>query len=160
MTQSRRVPRGTSVVGIQVVGLERLQRAFRPLLEPELTRHLDAANKQAAQGLAKELRKEVRPASKRMARAVRVRRAKTGKPDWIVGSRRKVAFFWPWVIRGTRAHGPRRAKALHFQVGGQWVTTQRVAGVKANPAVDRVAQRHGKRAVEDAGRQFKQDVGL
>lgn len=158
---SRRMPRGTSTALVRVEGVDAIHRAFRPLLEPEITAILDAANKKAAQSLAKDVRAEARPVSKHMARAVRVKRAKTGKPGWVVGSRRKIAFFWHMVINGTRDHGPRKADALVFVpgwnpylgasskgVGSKWVRALRVRGVTANPIIDRVVSRR-ERAVAD-----------
>jgi len=147
------VIKGSSTETISVVGIDGIHKALAPWLEPELTANLDVANKKAAQTLATELRGEVRPVSRHMARAVRVKRARTGKPDWVVGSHRKTAFWWPFVIGGTRAHGPRKARALYFipgwnpylgtspPSGASQVRTQKVRGVEANPLVERVAKR-------------------
>lgn len=157
---SARAPRGTSTLNVQVVGIDPLRRALRPLLEPEITAIIDAANKRAAQEYAKALRPAVGAVSKRMRKAVRVRRAKTGKPGWIVGSKRSVAFFWPFVIGGTRAHGPRKAKYLAFQVNGKWVRASRVSGVKANPIVERIAEQHERRIANQIEDQFVKETGL
>jgi hypothetical protein len=152
--------KGNSTAAIQVTGVSGCRRALAPWLEPELTAHLDAANRTAARGLAKELKREAAPVSKHMARAVRVKRARTGKPGWVVGSRRKVAFFWHMVILGTRSHGPRKADALVFVpgwnpylgasshgAGNGLVRVKSVRGVPANPIVDRVAKRGERTAV-------------
>lgn len=164
--------KGTSTAGVnvRVQGVSAIHRALAPLLDPELSNTIDVANKRAAQSLAKDVRAEARPVSRHMAKAVRVKRARTGKPGWVVGSRRKVAFFWHMVINGTRAHGPRRAPALVFLPGwnpylggsshgvggksGKWVRTRRVRGVKPNPIVDRVVS--GREAA--AARQIEADV--
>lgn len=135
-----------------------------PWLEPELSRHLDTATKAAATMLAKQLRTEVRPVSKHMARAVRVKRGKGPRPIWVVGSRRKTppgAFFWHFVIGGTKDHGPRKASALVFVpgwnpylgasshgAGNGWVRALRVSGVKPNPIVKRVADRYANQAYD------------
>lgn len=155
-----RAPRGNSAVNVELLGLSGVQRALKPLLDPELTNTIDKANKKGAQLYAKRLRPAVGTRSSRMRKAVRVKRAKTGKPGWIIGSRRKVAFFWPFVIGGTRDHGPRKAKALSFQAGGRWVTTGRVRGVKADPIVERVgkdSEREVDRAINEA---FAKETGL
>jgi hypothetical protein len=138
--------KGSATVGIQVTGVSGIRRALAPWLEPELTRELDAANRAAARVLAKELRAEVKPLSKRMAKAVRVKRARTGKPGWVVGAKRKTAFFWHMVIRGTRDHGPRKAKALIWTAGGRTIVARRVRGVRGVPVIERVAQRAERRA--------------
>lgn len=146
--------KGNSTLRVQVKGASAIERALAPLLDPALSKRIDLANKKAAQSLAKDVRAEARPASKHMAKAVRVKRARTGKPGWVVGSRRRVAFFWHFVINGTRDHGARSGKALIFipnwnpyigasskGVGGKWVRASRVKGVKANPIIDRVVAR-------------------
>lgn len=151
---SRRYVSGNSYASVSVSGVDGIHKALAKWLEPELTAELDAVNKKAANSMAKALRAEVKPVSRRMSRAVRVRRAKTGKPGWVVGSRRKVAFFWPFVIGGTKAHGPRKARALAFKVGGKWVRASRVKGVGANPLVERVASRYEPQVM----RQIDQDM--
>lgn len=157
---------------VQVRGIEGVREALRPWLEPELTKALDAANKRGAQEMARDLRSALRPVSKHMAKAVRVKRAKTGKPGWIVGSRRKIAFFWHMVIGGTRDHGPRRADALMFVPGWNpylgasskgisqgWVRTKRVRGVQARPIVAEVARRYGRRVLDKVDREVAHITG-
>lgn len=164
---------GSGSITVEVRGITELQRALRPLLEPEITKHIDASNKKAAQSLAKDLRKEAKPVSKHMARAVRVKRAKTGKPGWIVGSRRKIAFFWHMVIGGTKDHGPRKAPALVFVpgwnpyigasskgAGNKVVRAMRVRGVKPNPIVDRVVARRETPVAKQLEDDFAKRTGL
>lgn len=159
---------------VTIEGISGLRRALRPLLEPEITAALDASTKRAAQQLARELRTELRPVSRHMARAVRVRRAKRDRPGWVVGSRRKIAYFWHMVIGGTRDHGPRKAPALvfvpnvnqyigassHGVESGRVVRTRRVRGVRANPIVARVADRNGRHAYTLAEQQFARQTGI
>lgn len=165
--------RGTSTLRVTVDGVPAIHRAFRPLLEPEITAIIDASNKKAAQLLAKDVRAEARPVSRHMARAVRVKRAKTGKPGWVVGSRRKIAFFWHMVINGTRDHGPRKADALVFVpgwnpylgasshgAGNGWVRALRVRGVKANPIIDRVVARRERQTADGIERDIVKRTGL
>lgn len=148
------IPRGSATISVHVAGVRGIRRALAPWLEPELTEELDAANRRAARRYAKDLRAELRPMSRHMSKAVRVKRARTGKPGWVVGSRRKIAFFWHMVIGGTQDHGPRKAKYLLFVpgfnqyigasshgVGNGWVRASRVRGVRPNDAVERVARR-------------------
>ena len=146
---------------VKVQGVSGIRRALRPLLEPEISRELDAATKKAAQTYAKALRPALRPVSRRMARAVRVKRAKRERPAWVVGSRRKVAFFWPFVIGGTKDHGPRKAPFLRFKdAQGKYVRASRVRGVKGNPIVDRVARSVERQAAAQADKSFVQGTGL
>lgn len=165
MSSSIRTPRGgrikgNSTVTIEVKGVSAIQRALRPLLEPKFSLQIDASNKKAAQALAKDVRSEARPASKRMAKAVRVKRARTGKPGWVVGSKRKTAFFWHMVINGTRDHGPKRAKMLVFVTPTGTVRTTRVKGVKANPIVDRVVARRERGVEAQLERDYLKGTGL
>lgn len=145
---------------VEIKGVSGIRKALRPLLEPELSKELDAAAKAAANTYAKALRPELRKVSKRMGRAVRVKRAKRERPAWVVGSRRKVAFFWPFVIGGTRDHGPRKASLLSFVGKSGSVRTRRVRGVPANPIVERVARSVESRAMTDAERHFDKSTGL
>lgn len=154
--------RGSATIGVSVRGLTGIERALRPWLEPELTNMLDVGTRAAARSLAKDVKAEAAPVSKHMARAVRVKRAKTGKPGWVVGSHRKTYPWWAMTISGTRAHGPKRADALVFVpgfepylgasshgVGNGVVRTKRVRGVPANDIVERAATK-GERAAMDA----------
>jgi hypothetical protein len=155
-----RAPRGSSTFGVEVVGATGIRKALAPLLEPELTKALDRANKKGAQLYAKRLRPAVGARSKRMRKAVRVRRAKTGKPGWVIGSKRSVAFFWPFVIGGTRDHGPRKADALRFRVGSRWVTTKSVRGVKADPIVEKVGRSSESEVERVINQAFAEETGL
>lgn len=149
-----------STLQVSVKGVTGIRRALRPLLDPEITKHADAAAKEAAKVYAKALRPEARAVSRRMGRAVRVRRAKRDRPAWVVGSSRRVAFFWPFVIGGTRDHGPRKAKALVWSGRNGVVVAHRVSGVKANPIVERVAKRSEDSANRAAEAKFAQETGL
>jgi hypothetical protein len=50
------------------------------------------------------------------------------------------AFWWIFVDRGTKAHGPKRAKVLRFERGGETIFAKKVRGVKRRPFVTRAAQ--------------------
>lgn len=155
-----RAPRGSGSLTVRVQGVDGIRRALAPLLEPELTNILDKSTKAAAKTFQKAVKAEAAPVSKRMARSVRVHRAKTGKPGWVVGSRRKIAFFWPFVIGGTRAHGPRRKPVLRWQKDGQTIVARHVRGVRPNPLVERAAKRTENKAFADAEHQFSRSAPL
>ncbi|HEY6014708.1 MAG TPA: hypothetical protein VIU37_11895 [Candidatus Limnocylindrales bacterium] len=164
--------RGTSTLRVSVRGLSGIERALRPWLEPELTNVLDVANRGAARSLAKDVKAEAAPVSKHMARAVRVKRARTGKPGWVVGSKRKTYPWWHMTIGGTKAHGPRRSAALIFVpgfepylgasshgVGNSVVRASRVSGVPANDIVERAARKGERAAVDEIDRQVTAVTG-
>jgi hypothetical protein len=149
-----------STAMVQVKGVTGIRRALRPLLEPEIDKELDAATKAAANVYAKALRPELRQVSRRMARAVRVKRARKDRPGWVVGSRRKLAFFWPFVIGGTRAHGPRKARVMYNPNANPPFVAKHVRGVRPNPIVERVAARVEGRAFAEAESTFDKGTGL
>jgi hypothetical protein len=148
-----------STRSVQIRGASEIQQALRKWMEPELSKELDAATKAGANRYAKALRPELRTVSRRMARAVRVKRAKRDRPGWVVGSRRKVAFFWPFVIGGTRDHGPRKAKLLVWITPTATVRAARVRGVPANPIVERVAERVEAAAMAEADKSMTKSTG-
>ena len=131
---------------------------------PELRKKLNRATAAGAKALKPHVKAEASKVSKRLARATSAGQAKRDKPAGIVKFRPKIAFFRHWIIGGTRAHGPRRAPLLRFVPGwnpymsssrpaGPWIRTTRVAGVKPNPIIARVADAHeddARRAVERA----------
>lgn len=145
---------------VEIKGVSGIRKALSGWLEPQLSKELDAATKKSAQLYARELRAAARPVSRRMARAVRVKRAKRERPGWVVGSRRKVAFFWPFVIGGTRAHGPRKARLLVWVTPNNDATVRatHVRGVVANPIVERVAARAEARAMAEADKHMDKNT--
>ena len=66
---------------------------------------------------------------------------------WFRGARltvRNEAPQAPFVLFPTKAHGPKRAKALRWETpGGEIVFRKRVKGTKGNPVLDRVWGRMG-----------------
>jgi hypothetical protein len=158
---------------VDVKGVAGIHRALRPLLQPEIDQHIWSSLKKGAAAYAKDLRRESKPASKTMAGAVRYYKARRERPAYVVGYRRKRAFFTHFVIGGTRDHGPRRARALVFipgfnpylgasshGVGNGWVRAARVRGVPANPIVERVATRGESARARDIETQFVKETGL
>ena len=131
---------------VQVKGVEGVRAMLQPWLERELSKQLDKATKAGAKVMAADLKVALRPVSKRMARAVRTRRARRERPAWVVGSSRKVAFFWPFVIGGTKDHGPKRSDFLVWEDKGRTIRAKRVRGVKPNPVVSRVARSSQEKA--------------
>jgi hypothetical protein len=158
---------------IRVEGIDGLHRALRPLLQPEMDLRMYAALKESAKVYKKALAAESRPASRTMAAAVRYYKAKRDKPGYVIGYRRRKAFFTHFVIGGTRDHGPRKAKALVFVpgwnpylgasshgAGNGWVRAARVRGVKANNIVERVGTRLEQRAAKQVESTFVKETGL
>lgn len=143
---------GNSALSVSIVGAPQVHAMFRKFLEPELTATVFAGNKAAAKLYAKELRSAAKPLSGRMAKAVRVRTAKSGKPDVIVGTRRKVAFFWPFVVGGTKQHGARGTNGAQYltwkRKDGGYTTRKNVRGVGAHPIVEAVTERAAAAAGE------------
>ena len=165
---------GASAFTVQVIGLSGVQAALKPLLDPELTNGLDKANRKAAQSLNKLLKANVARSSRAVAKTVRVKRARTGKPGWIVSNRRAgIGFVLPMIVGGTRDHGPRTAKALTFVpgwnpylgasrsgVGNRVVSVKRVRGIKGNDVVEATAQQGEGAAAAVAEAEFVKQAGL
>jgi len=50
------------------------------------------------------------------------------------------AFWWIFVDRGTKAHGPKRANFLRFEKGGETIFARKVRGQKRRPFITRAAR--------------------
>ena len=134
---------------IQIQGQDNVHRMLRRWTDPKLTPRLQTASKLAVTVYKAPLKSAAAQVSRRMARAVSVKRNKRAvdRPGSHIYFRRKAAFFAPFVIGGTRDHGPRQAKSLYFyNRAGQTVRVARVRGVRANPMVARVAMSHQRQA--------------
>jgi hypothetical protein len=130
------------VITVSFQGDRKVHDMLARFMEPQLTKRAQRATKAGAKVLAKPLRSAVTPLSKRMGRSVYVHVAKRDKPAYVVGHHRKAAFFWAFVIGGTRAHSlrPRRA-------GGRSKSSYpTVRGVPAHPVVGRIADQYGDQA--------------
>lgn len=134
-------------VQITVQGADGVHDMLRDYMAPILPRRLQDATKAGAMVFKAPLQAEARKVSKRMGRSVLVQRARKDRPATIVKFGKR-AWFEHFVIGGTRAHGPRRAKALVFKGKSGFVVTRRVRGVPPNPMVDRVADRFETRAYQ------------
>lgn len=133
---------------VTIQGADGVQKMLSDYMEPKLPRRLQDATKAGANVFKAPLKAEARRVSKRMARAVSVKRARKDRPATIVVFRAKLAWFRHFVIGGTRDHGPRRARLLVFDSGGQVIRARRVRGVPANPMVDRVVNAYDARAYQ------------
>jgi hypothetical protein len=166
----------SDLFAIRVEGVSAVQHALSPFLQPELDRHLYAALKPGAMTFKREVAKEARPASMRMSKAARYRKAKRDKPGYVIGFKRKKAYFAHMVIGGTKDHGPRKADALVFVPGwnpyggassrgvggskGGWVRASRVSGVKPNPIVERAASRADAAVTRQVEAALAKETGL
>jgi hypothetical protein len=54
------------------------------------------------------------------------------------------AKYAPYIEYGTRDHGPVTASHLRFKVGGRWVTTKKVRGIKARKFLYNAATAAGR----------------
>lgn len=131
---------------IQVIGADGVHRMLADYMSPKLPKRMQDATKAGAEVFKAPLKAAARPLSKRMARAVSVRKAKRDRPATIVTFRPKVAWFRHFVIGGTRDHGPRKAGALVFEGRSGFVVTRHVRGVPPHPIVDQVADAYEAQA--------------
>lgn len=133
---------------IQVIGADGVSRMLRDYMEPKLPRRMQDATKAGATVFKAPLKAAARALSRRLARAVSVKKAKREKPATIVVFRAKVAWFRHFIIGGTKDHGPRRAQALVFDGRNGIVRARRVRGVPAHPIVGQVADRYERQAYD------------
>lgn len=128
-------------MSVEITGVDGVRRMLQDYTNPKLTTRLQQATKAGAEVFKPAVKSEARQVSKRLARSVSVRKAKRDRPASILTFRPKVAWFRHFVIGGTRAHGPRRAKLMVFAGRSGTVRTAHVRGVKPNPIIARVAAR-------------------
>lgn len=140
--------------------------------DPTLTKRAQAATKKGAQVLQAPLRAAVTPLSRRMGQSVYVHAATREKPAYVIGHHKRTAFFWPWLIGGTKDHGPRSKPVLVFVPGfnpfsgvssklsgttQSLVHARTVRGVKPHPVVAAVAAQYGGLAEEAVIAALKQE---
>lgn len=155
---------------VEVVGVDGVHRMLNVYMQPKLTRRLQNAINESTKVFVPPLRTEARRVSRRMGRAVVQKQSykgirgahdvQRGEPHMHIGFRIRDAWFSHFVIGGTREHGPRRKKALRFQVNGRWVTAQRVRGVKANPMIAIVATGLAGRFMRAFNRELDKSEGV
>lgn len=138
---------------VTVLGIPEVHQMLSQYTEPKLSKKLQTATKDGAAVLKPAVKAEASLVSKRLAKSVSVRKARRALPATIVTFRPSIAFFRHWIIRGTHEHGPRKAPLLAFipnwnpyfpggpAAGASQVRTTRVKGMKADPIMDRVADR-------------------
>ena len=146
------------MTSIEVIGADGVHRMLQAYTDPTLTKRMAAATKAGAQVFGPPLTAEARTVSRRLAKSVSVRAGRRDKPSAVVTFRPKIAWFRHFIIGGTKAHGPRKARLLAFipnwnpyfsggpPAGASQVRTAQVRGVAANPIVDRVADRYTAQA--------------
>lgn len=154
---------------VEIVGLDGVHRMLQAYTQPKLTRRLQNAINESAKVFVPPLRSEARRVSRRMGRAVVAKQSykgirgahdvQRGEPHMHIGFRIRDAWFSHMVIGGTMEHGPRRKKALRFQVNGRWVTTRRVRGVLPNPMLAIVALRNEGRFMRSFNRELDRSEG-
>lgn len=157
---------------ISVQGVSGVRKMLAPFLDPELSRRMQDATKVGAKVLKPPLRSALSGVSKRMSKAISIRKAKRGRPATIVGSKRSKAFFWHMVIGGTKDHGPRAARYMVIGLnarrgsGSRSVRLQgpgvlrgqglrrvsKVRGVPPNPIISEVADRNAARVMDAMNR--------
>lgn len=125
--------------GIDVRGVEEVQRALSELSgSPEAKRALQKASTAGAKVLKPYVKSAAPKATGRLSRSVSSRQAQKERPAAVVSARPKVAFYRHMVIRGTKAHGPKKAKLLIFRASNRPgnVYTQRVRGTSPRPFIE------------------------
>lgn len=126
---------------------------------------LQKAVGESAKYLKPKVQAESRPVSKRMGRGVSAVKARRGTPASIV-KYTKLAWFAHFVIGGTRDHSTKKrggqSTIQTWTEGGVQVfgPAHDVRGVKANPIIERVADREGDHSLEIAETSIVKTLGL
>lgn len=132
------------MIRVTIRGQQGVHDMLSDYMVPKLPKRLQTATKAGAMVFKKPVQAEARKVSKRFDKSVSVRTARRDKPASILTFRPKIAFFRHFVIGGTRAHGPRRARVLAWPEGN---FARRVRGVPPNPIISRVAPRYESQAL-------------
>ena len=139
-------------VAIDVRGVPEVQRALAELSGGATAkRALQKASTAAAKTLKPYVQREApRGATGKLRRSVSSRQARRERPAAVVVARPKIAFYRHMVIRGTKEHGPKRAKVLIFKASNRDgnVYTKRVRGTPARPFMS-AGFAEGQPAAED-----------
>ena len=122
------------MIEVNVVGAQGIHEMLREYTDPNLTKRAQRATKAGAKVLAAPLRNAVTPLSKRMGASVYIHVAKRDKPAYVVGHHQRIAFFWHFVIGGTKAHS---TSARNGSRPGPYVR-----GVPPHPVVAMIADQY------------------
>lgn len=135
---------GAQFLEISFTGQQAVKDMLAQWEDPELKKRAQRASTKGANAMKEPLRAAVRPFSKRMAQSVYVHVARADKPASFLGHHRRVAFFWAFVIGGTRAHSLAPRSGDRKRSGYPYVR-----GVEAHPVIEAVVN-SGRQAVYDA----------
>lgn len=126
------------MIQVSVEGVPEVEKLLANWQEPALTKRAQHATKQGAKVLKAPLADAVRPLSKRMAASVYIHVAKRDRPAYVVGHHKRIAFFWHFLIGGTKAHS---TSARNGSRRGPFVS-----GIEAHPVVAAVARDYADQA--------------
>lgn len=133
------------MIRVSIRGLPEAQRAVDGLTKG-MRAKLQKTTKVGADKFKSPAKAEARHLSKRLGRSVRVRKARRDLPATVLSFNPKVAWFRHFVIQGTNAHGPRRARMLRWEGKGGVIFARRVRGVPPHPILEHVVSAHLREA--------------
>jgi len=151
-TQGSRRDKGGRIVGfgIEVSGLEEVQRLLAKYDEKTLKRTLQKASSASAKFLKPKVQAAApRGRTGKLRKSISATQAKRDRPAAIVKARPKVAFYRHMVIGGTKAHRIRFPDQKAAGVSKALGNIQH-PGSKANPFMERTADRYGDEAFQIA----------
>lgn len=124
-------------IRFSIQGLPEAQTAVDGLTKG-MRQKLQRTTKAGATQFKSAAQAEARPLSKRLARSVSVRAGKRERPSTVLTFRPAVAWFRHFIIGGTNAHGPRKARMLSWVGPNGRIFARRVRGVPPHPILERV----------------------
>jgi len=134
---------------IQLVGLEEVQRLLAKYDEKTLKRTLQKASSASAKFLKPKAQAAAPRRTGKLRKSISATQAKRDRPAAIVKARPKVAFYRHMVIGGTKAHRIRFPDQKAAGVSKALGNIQH-PGSKANPFMERTADRYGDEAIKVA----------
>lgn len=142
---------------ITVLGVPEVRAALAKYEEAPLKKTLQKATNASGKFLKPKVQAEAPRRTGRLRRSISSRQARRERPATIVTARPKVAFYRHMVIGGTKPH---RIRFPDQKAAGVPVAQGNIAhpGAKANPFIERAAERWDEEALDVADRVIKQEL--
>lgn len=144
-------------VSVDVRGVKEVQRSLDRVSGAPMKRTLQKATNASAKFLKPLVQAEAPRKTGKLRKSISAGQAKRGRPASIVKARPKIAYYRHMVIGGTKPHRirfPDEKRAGIPKTQG----SIRHPGAKAQPFIDRIAQRYEREAVDVARRVIAEEM--
>lgn len=144
-------------VSVDVRGVKEVQRSLDRVSGAPMKRTLQRATNASAKFLKPLVQAESPRKTGKLRKSISAGQAKRGRPASIVKARPKIAFYRHMVMGGTKPHRIRFPDQKRAGVPKSQGNIQH-PGARANPFIDRVAQRYHREAVAVAHRVIAEEM--